>query len=114
VDFYQKKYFGKDMLLNFSTATEIFCTIIWNFQIVFFIFDFVSLDACGAYSSFASLKKILTFLRPYGSKRYAITKEKIKKSSFYFVLCSLIRIFAPSLDSSFVGGGQSMQIINKK
>ncbi len=32
MDFYQKKYFGKDMLLNFSTATEIFCTIIWNFQ----------------------------------------------------------------------------------
>ena len=73
-----------------------FCHFSWNFQ-----FFFVSLTS----------SKLLTFLRPYGSKRYAITKEKIKKSSFYFVLCSLIRIFAPSPDSSFLGGGRSNIIV---
>ena len=41
-------------------------------------FDYVALDACGAYSSFASLKKIFS----------------LEKTQINLEFCSLIRIFA--------------------
>ncbi len=49
-------------------------------------------------------KKIAFFLLTYSDfsylwlrRKYSRSKEKIKNSYFYFVLCSLIRTFAPAL-----------------
>ena len=73
----------------------------------FCISDFVSLDACGAYSSFASLKKILTFLRPIVASATRLRKKNKKTRlsilNFAHFFVSLHR----RLVSPLVGGGRS-------